>query len=360
MKKYCLVLLIILFTQNILTADQDITNKGKTVYGPWITESWGQSYPYNMFCPEEPNSKRECLVGLIPLSFALIINFHKNIDNVFFDDSDDYFSDPIYIDDDYLIYDFPSFPEMNTYLDTIRNYYANELSLDYELISALNFACGIATEHQYVNGYVLLSTAYDAFIDKFHYQNATYTTTINNDFYITLYSNMIDGNPAILGISGNGGYLVLCDGYNTSNDTYHLNFMWGGVYNGWYSLPDGMPAGFNTIDCAVINIEHPALSIQEDDHENISAGNFPNPFRSSTTFSFSSKEPIQNAEIKIYNVKGQLVRELHPVFTSPSHSIELTWDGKDKYGQEVTPGVYLYQLLINGEQKAERKCLLIE
>jgi len=343
MKKYCLVLLIILFTQNILTADQDITNKGKTVHGPWITESWGQSYPYNMFCPEEPNSKRECLAGLIPLSFALIINFHKNIDNVFFDDSDDYFSDPIYIDDDYLIYNFPSFPEMNTYLDTIRNYYTNELSLDYELISALNFACGIATEHQYVYGYVLLSTAYDAFIDKFHYQNATYTTTINNDFYITLYSNMIDGNPAILGISGNGGYLVLCDGYNTSNDTYHLNFMWGGVYNGWYSLPDGMPMGFSTIDCAVINIEPPAYSIDEIPNDYLVLHNAPNPFHSSTTFSFSSKETIQNAEIKIYNIRGQLIRKLRINASSLSRFYEVTWDGKDENGNDVVQGTYFYK-----------------
>jgi len=72
-------------------------------------------------------------------------------------------------------------------------------------------------------------------------------------------------------------------------------------------------------------------------------GNYPNPFKSLTTFSFSSKELIQNAEIKIYNVKGQLVRELHPVFTSPSHSIELTWDGKDKHGFDVVQGIYFYK-----------------
>lgn len=88
--------------------------------------------------------------------------------------------------------------------------------------------------------------------------------------------------------------------------------------------------------------------------------NYPNPFHSSTTFSFSSKEPIQNAEIKIYNIKGQLVRELRFDASSLSRFHELTWDGKDKYGQKVTPGVYLYQLILDGEHKEERKCLLIE
>ena len=85
--------------------------------------------------------------------------------------------------------------------------------------------------------------------------------------------------------------------------------------------------------------------------------NFPNPFHSSTTFSFSSKEPIQNAEITIYNIKGQLVRELRLNASSLSRFHEVTWDGKDKHGQKVAPGVYLYQLIIDGEHKDERKCL---
>ncbi len=88
--------------------------------------------------------------------------------------------------------------------------------------------------------------------------------------------------------------------------------------------------------------------------------NFPNPFHSSTIFSFSSKEPIQNAEIKIYNIKGQLVQELRFNASSLSRFHTAIWDGLDKHGQKVSPGVYLYQLLIDGEQKAERKCLLIE
>ena len=88
--------------------------------------------------------------------------------------------------------------------------------------------------------------------------------------------------------------------------------------------------------------------------------NFPNPFHSSTTFSFSSKEPIQNAEIKIFNIKGQLVRELRFNASSLSRFVEVNWDGKDKNGHKVSPGVYLYQLCIDGEYKEERKCLLIE
>lgn len=87
---------------------------------------------------------------------------------------------------------------------------------------------------------------------------------------------------------------------------------------------------------------------------------YPNPFRNQITFSFTSKEPIHKAEIKVYNIKGQLIITLSS-FPSPSlGTISAKWNGKDKHGQKVSPGVYLYQLLIDGEQKAERKCLLIE
>ncbi len=103
-----------------------------------------------------------------------------------------------------------------------------------------------------------------------------------------------------------------------------------------------------------------SYGVDDEPVQEISITNSPNPFRNQIIFSFSSKEPIQNTEIKIYNIKGQLVRELFHFSSSPLHHFETTWDGKDKHGQKVTPGVYLYQLLINGEQKAERKCLLIE
>ena len=99
--------------------------------------------------------------------------------------------------------------------------------------------------------------------------------------------------------------------------------------------------------------------------------NSPNPFRTSTTIQFNLTHPTsppvggsvvvgELSQIKIYNVKGQLVREFLLVTPSHSHPVSVTWDGKDKNGQKVATGVYLYQLCIDGEYKAERKCLLIE
>ncbi len=149
-----ILLLFVPLLVNFIHAEQSwqVTNKHRDIWGPWVETQWGQEYPYNILCPLNPYGGRRCIVGLLPLVIAQIINYHKYINDANFDDDDDYYSNPIYIDDDYEIYDFPSFPELNVYLDQIRDYYSNNNCLTDTLIAALNFACGVSVEHQYVFG----------------------------------------------------------------------------------------------------------------------------------------------------------------------------------------------------------------
>ena len=71
----------------------------------------------------------------------------------------------------------------------------------------------------------------------------------------------------------------------------------------------------------------------------------PNPFINSTKiFLDKTTESTENTEIKIYNIKGQLVRELLPVTPSPGLPVSVTWDGKDEKGKDVKSGVYLYKI----------------
>ncbi len=73
--------------------------------------------------------------------------------------------------------------------------------------------------------------------------------------------------------------------------------------------------------------------------------NSPNPFRTSTTIFFSeTTNSHELSQIKIYNIKGQLVRDFHIVTPSHSRSVSVTWDGKDESGNTVSPGIYFYKL----------------
>lgn len=72
--------------------------------------------------------------------------------------------------------------------------------------------------------------------------------------------------------------------------------------------------------------------------------NFPNPFSNKTTILYSV-ESAENAELIIYNCVGQIVRKFNC-----NNLIEGTieWDGTNKLGKRVNPGLYFYQLLTPG------------
>jgi len=70
--------------------------------------------------------------------------------------------------------------------------------------------------------------------------------------------------------------------------------------------------------------------------------NYPNPFNPSTTISFNLKNDA-NISLDIYNIKGQLVKNLESGF-KPTGSYKSVWDGKDRNGNICASGVYLYRL----------------
>jgi len=75
--------------------------------------------------------------------------------------------------------------------------------------------------------------------------------------------------------------------------------------------------------------------------------NYPNPFNPSTVISFQL--PVNSdVELTIYSLTGQLVRELvNGEMNAGRHAI--SWDGRDRAGNTVAAGMYLYRLVAQGE-----------
>lgn len=86
-------------------------------------------------------------------------------------------------------------------------------------------------------------------------------------------------------------------------------------------------------------------------------GNYPNPFNPSTTISLALKDPA-TLVLNIYNVKGQLVRNLMDA-PMPEGYHKLLWDGKDNNGFAVGSGIYYYRMQA-GKYQSTRKMLLME
>ena len=85
--------------------------------------------------------------------------------------------------------------------------------------------------------------------------------------------------------------------------------------------------------------------------------NYPNPFNPSTVIKYNLPE-TNFVTLKIYNMLGQEIRTLvGGQINAGSHNI--IWNGKDKMGNSVSSGAYLYQI-IAGEFIQTKKMLLIK
>lgn len=70
--------------------------------------------------------------------------------------------------------------------------------------------------------------------------------------------------------------------------------------------------------------------------------NHPNPFNPQTIIQYQLPEP-GHVKIKIYNLLGEEVGALEDRFKEAGY-YQIQWDGKNALGQEVSSGVYVYQI----------------
>ena len=84
--------------------------------------------------------------------------------------------------------------------------------------------------------------------------------------------------------------------------------------------------------------------------------NYPNPFNPSTTISFSL--PSDNHTIlNIYDISGKLINTLLDKNMKTGYH-NISWDGKDFYGHEVSTGAYVYTLSTNDVSLSGKMILL--
>jgi len=242
---------------------------GTTSTGGWLETNWHQSAPYNQFCPMDPVSGDRSIAGCPSVALGMIIDYYMTLNGTSFTDDDDYYHNwggrQYTIDDDYIEQDFLSFPEINSFFTSINTKYENNEIITDEEAAALIFACGVAATQVYssgASGTFGVNQAFDAYL-KFNFTDAELLDQSNSDVYTVLAENMINGKPAHLAITDpppvTMGHNVVVDGWNTDN-YFHLNFGWGGSYNNWYLIPEGIPYGLTELEGVIVNIANPPVN----------------------------------------------------------------------------------------------------
>src|SRR3989339_188650 len=284
---------------------------GSTTTGGWLESNWNQSSPYNQMCPIDPVSLARSYTGCPATAMAMVLNFHNTTNNTHFSDGDDYYHSysgrNFWIDNDFAQHGFPSFPQLNDYLDTLTFHYQNSLPLTNQDKAALSFACGVAAKQVYTSsgsGTFGVSQAFDSYI---RFGCTTISLLLENDtsLYTRLIQNMKDTLPAHLALvdeAWSTGHNVVVDGYNTDN-YFHVNFGWGGSNNGWYLLPDEMPYSLTVVEGLILDIMKTETTFVNENRKDCSPNIYPNP--SYGHLFIKTDEDI--SFLKITDINGRLI-----------------------------------------------------
>lgn len=71
-------------------------------------------------------------------------------------------------------------------------------------------------------------------------------------------------------------------------------------------------------------------------------GNYPNPFNPATTIKYSLPKE-SSVDLRIFDLLGREVKSFN-INSQPAGFNEITWDGRNEYGESVSSGIYIYSI----------------
>ena len=139
--------------------------------------------------------------------------------------------------------------------------------------------------------------------------------------------------------------------FGTSQETYYFyDFDVKGGENFTYKLSTQFISGLTDIidTTRIQSNESPAIYL---------SSNFPNPFNSETTITFGLRES-QKVSLKIYNITGQLVKNLIDDKMLEAQYHHVSWDGSNDLNHSLSSGTYYLRLTTEGVQKMIKMLLI--
>ena len=215
---------------------------------PLLTTTWGQSPNYNALCPGSGSSK--AVTGCVATAMAQIINYYEYPVVGYGTHS---YTDPTY---GVQSVDFSNTTYQYALMPNALNYGSNSTQIN--AVATLMYHCGVAVNMEYSpsgsGAYVYAARA--AFVTHFGYHahlamkeypsGGSYTTVYSDNAWKAMLKADLDlGRPIYYSGSGDaGGHAFVCDGYN-ANDYFHFNWGWGGYDDGYFTIGQLNPGGYD-------------------------------------------------------------------------------------------------------------------
>ena len=86
--------------------------------------------------------------------------------------------------------------------------------------------------------------------------------------------------------------------------------------------------------------------------------NYPNPFTTRTEFIFEHNQACCNLDviIQIFSITGSIIKTIEKTMSSVGYRADpILWDGTDEFGARIGRGVYVYQIIVKGENGSVAK-----
>jgi hypothetical protein len=228
--------------------------------GPLLTSTWHQNAPYYNFCPLG-NGGARCVVGCVATAAAQIMNYHDwplkgTGTHSYWWNGDG--SAP----GQTLSATFRDYYDLANILDDYSGGY-NQAQAD--AVAELCYEVGVAFEMDYgASGSGAYTwDALTVFPTYFRYSNLIDIEYRDDhtpaSWFSIIQAEINDDQPMQYRIPGHS---IVCDGWRVTAraDQYHMNYGWGGSYNGWYTV-DNLYGG-NPTDEYVIRDVIPLIPVE--------------------------------------------------------------------------------------------------
>jgi flagellar hook assembly protein FlgD len=85
--------------------------------------------------------------------------------------------------------------------------------------------------------------------------------------------------------------------------------------------------------------------------------NQPNPFNPTTRIRFRLAK-TEHVHLAVYDIAGRLVRTLANKTLPGGQDLGITWDGKNRLGQPMRSGIYVYRITTPSFSESRKMTLL--
>ena len=277
------------------------------VVGPLVTSHWHQQNPYNSLCPEDANSTAggHVQVGCGAIVMGQVMRYWRwPVTGI---SSHSYTSNYGTLSADFAntTYQYEHMP------NTLSS---SSSTIAINAVATLLYHCGVAVNMNYgptaswsnSNNIVPALSAYFGYPATIQYKERNYYT--DSQWLDMTKGELDDFAPFFYGGTGSqGGHVFVCDGYR-DDDYFHINWGFGGGYDGYFMLSDLTPGpySFNSSQAIIIGIRGPQVPGGCTEHATAQLTVYPNP--ANQTIHIALPESVDGCiNLRICDMEGRTV-----------------------------------------------------